>query len=170
MKKSTITFTLLFFMLNINYAQDLQNPKTSNFSLTGDVSSWVLIGGSTINLEAKIHRSESGMLAFYGRAGYTSGYLIPLFSDRTSFRGGLIALTLLTGPGNHHFEASLGTYILSESNTTPGTGIFFSGESKINTFVPLVNLGYRYQKPEGGFIFKVHAGVLGLGLGIGIAF
>ena len=36
--------------------------------------------------------------------------------------------------------------------------------------VPIFNVGYRYQKPDGGFIFRANAGIVSLGLSIGYAF
>ena len=35
---------------------------------------------------------------------------------------------------------------------------------------PLFNIGYRYQKPSGGFIFRLNAGIYSFGLSLGYAF
>jgi hypothetical protein len=36
--------------------------------------------------------------------------------------------------------------------------------------LPLIDVGYRYQKPDRGFIFKAKIGILGVGFGVGYAF
>ena len=48
----------------------------------------------------------------------------------------------------------------------------FSGKDNNDPFIlPLLDVGYRYQKPEGGLIFKVKAGILGIfSVGLGYAF
>ena len=35
---------------------------------------------------------------------------------------------------------------------------------------PIFNIGYRYQKPSGGFIFRANVGALSTGLSLGYAF
>ena len=47
----------------------------------------------------------------------------------------------------------------------------YPGEVFYYPFVfPIFNLGYRYQKPEGGFIFRANAGIISLGLSFGYVF
>jgi hypothetical protein len=36
--------------------------------------------------------------------------------------------------------------------------------------LPLIDVGYRYQKPDRGLIFKAKIGILGVGFGVGYAF
>lgn len=66
---------------------------------------------------------------------------------------------LLTGRRSHHFEFALGPeFWLDEDSYTP-------------VLLPFTELGYRYQRPEGGLSLRVRAGLTsGLGLGIGYAF
>ena len=49
----------------------------------------------------------------------------------------------------------------------PGAFIGKDGEAFI---FPIFNVGYRYQKPGGGFIFRANAGIISLGLSFGYAF
>jgi hypothetical protein len=37
-------------------------------------------------------------------------------------------------------------------------------------YLPILDLGYRYQKQDGGFLFKAKVGILGIGFGLGYAF
>jgi hypothetical protein len=71
---------------------------------------------------------------------------------------GLATITMLTGKRNSHFELNTGTFIVSDSDDT-NSGVY-----------PLLAMGYRYQKPSGGFVFKTKIGILGLGIGLGYAF
>ena len=74
--------------------------------------------------------------------------------------GGLGGLTLLTGKGDQHFELS-GGFVLGYDNDP---------EEKSQFALPMLDLGYRYQKPNGGFVFRVKVGILGVGVGVGYAF
>jgi len=104
-----------------------------------------------MNYERKVH--ESNTVSLYGRIGF--GYAGMILGDGGG--GVLGAATLLTGKGNSHMEFNLG---------------IFSGKDNNDPFIlPLLDVGYRYQKPEGGLIFKVKAGVLGIfSVGLGYAF
>jgi hypothetical protein len=66
---------------------------------------------------------------------------------------------LLTGRRSHHFELGLGPELwLDKDEYTP-------------VLVPFFEMGYRYQRPEGGLSLRVRAGLTsGLGLGLGYAF
>ena len=104
-----------------------------------------------MNYERKVH--ESGNISLYGRVGF--GYAGLSMGDGGG--GVLGAATMLTGKGNSHMEFNLG---------------IFSGKDNNDPFIlPLLDVGYRYQKPEGGLIFKVKAGILGIfSIGLGYAF
>ena len=78
-----------------------------------------------------------------------------IFKILNSYLG---ALTILVGESNNHFELNGGVFV--------GQGTTYDK----SFLLPFGNIGYRYQKPEGGFIFKAKLGVLGLGFGLGYAF
>ena len=92
-------------------------------------------------------------VSWYGRIG--AGFGADIAFDGGEGWGGLGAITMLTGKKNNHFELNAGAFITEE-------GIFFP--------VPILNFGYRYQKPEGGFIFRANAGIISLGISFGYAF
>ncbi len=62
------------------------------------------------------------------------------------------SLTILTGKGEHYFDSS--------------TGVFLRDDSVL----PFLDLGYRFQKLDGGIILRGKIGLLGLGLGIWYSF
>ncbi len=71
----------------------------------------------------------------------------------------LAAAYMLTGRKNHHFEAALGPeFWIDENEYGP-------------PLVPFAQVGYRFQKPAGGFLFRTHIGITsGLGVGVGYSF
>ena len=71
---------------------------------------------------------------------------------------------MLTGKKNNHFELNAGGFLGIDGEGFLG---IVDGEAFI---FPIFNVGYRYQKPEGGFIFRANAGIISLGLSIGYAF
>ena len=69
---------------------------------------------------------------------------------------------MITGKANHHFEFSAGAFFGYESATPNVHAELF--------VLPLLDLGYRYQKPGKGFMFRAKAGILSIGIGLGYAF
>lgn len=105
---------------------------------------------ASFNYERNIHSGEK--VHWYGRLG--AGFAGVVFGEGGP--GGLGAITMLTGKKNGHFELNAGAFI---------------GKNSGDSFIyPLLDVGYRYQKPEGGFIFRAKVGILGLGIGLGYAF
>jgi hypothetical protein len=132
-------------------AQITEDVKLSKVNLYADAGLHIAAQAS-INLEGQIYSGKK--TTWYGRAGVgTAGVIFG-----SSGPGGLAAITMLTGKGNNHFEMNGGAFI--------GKGTYYR-----DVFVfPLLDLGYRYQKPAGGFIFRAKAGFLGIGIGLGYAF
>ena len=93
----------------------------------------------------------------YGRLGFSFGTVrTELAGGRERKDGTLITIPLminfLSGENAHHLElgAGLTPFIYSEEN--PDNDIFdVSGSTVLFSSV----IGYRYQKPEGGFLFKL---------------
>lgn len=71
-----------------------------------------------------------------------------------------ISIGIVTGAKNNHFEinAGIAPYLNSKYVNYPGYNW------------PIANIGYRYQKPENGFIFRIFLGSEGLGVGFGYGF
>ena len=107
----------------------------------------------SINFETKLYRSESNLFQLNGRFGL--GYFYIDFFGVQQSAGALAGLNILLGRKSNHFETSLGVFAGSD------TGFF---QWLIAT------LGYKYQKPEGGFIFRLNIGTLLIGVGFGYAF
>ena len=106
-----------------------------------------------LNYERQIY--SGGKISWYSRLGGGYGLIIHDIFSTTEGWGGLGAITMLTGKYNNHFELNAGAFI--------GNGGY--------TFIyPIFNVGYRFQKPDGGFIFRANAGIVSLGLSFGYAF
>jgi hypothetical protein len=89
-------------------------------------------------------------LVCYNGLGYI-GFLIVSCSF-----GALGAVTLSTGKNNSNFKMNIGLF--SEKKVADAITL------------PFINVGYRYQKPDEGFIFKAKIGTLVVGFGVGYAF
>jgi hypothetical protein len=153
MKKLLLVITILTFALNLN-AQSNDTNELSKNSVYLDTG--LGYGGQvSINYERQIYSGEK--LTWFGRVGAGAAYKWRN-NNISSGPGGLAAITMLTGKRNNHFELNAGTFIVSNSDDN-NSGVY-----------PLLDAGYRYQKPNGGFVFKAKIGILGLGIGLGYAF
>ncbi len=150
MKKLLLVITILSVGFSAN-AQSLEKNKMSKNSIYFDTG---IIPGvhAFVNYERSIYQGKK--VSWYGRMGFGFGGILMASGGF----GGLGAVTMLTGKKNSHFELNAG---------------IFSGKDidDSNSFAyPLLDVGYRYQKPDGGFIFKAKLGILGVGIGLGYAF
>ena len=143
-------FLLLFisFPLSNNIYAQQELSKTNIYAEGG----FHFLGQASINIERKILNTEK--LTWYGRVGY--GVAGEAFGDEG--KGLIGAITMLTGKRNKHFEVN-GGFFVGKENYDDSTMIY-----------PILNVGYRYQKPSSSFIFKAKAGCLGIGIGIGYGF
>ena len=146
-------FICLFLGSQNIIAEPPTKPDRGIINLYVDAGTYLIIHSAFINLETQIASSRSEKLHLYLRGAYGTSHMLAFGSGKmVGGQTSIGALTLLTGEGNHHFEA--------------GGGVFHIDD----IIVPFIDLGYRFQKPEGGFIFRGKAGILGIGLGIGYAF
>jgi len=156
------------------------SPGMSNFNLNFEASTLIFVGSASINIEGRVFSSDSEKIHFYARASYGKvsqqinilGALLLCDVSTQSGSGGFLGITMLTGGENHHFEVNAGTFLGSFNNEEiPG---LFECEEIFDELwtspLPIVDLGYRYQKPGQGFIFRAKIGNLGLGIGFGVAF
>lgn len=135
-----------------------------------------LEGGSIVNFSSVSLNAERllfsigrGKLHLYGRAGYGIVNRTTILCDKKNSTGGMLAMTLLTGRNRNHFEFSGGAY-MGVFKTVEYTGPLTCDDSRGFQTIPLVDIGYRYQKPEGGFLFRAKLGTLGAGIALGFAF
>lgn len=136
-------------------------------------------GGLTFNLEHKIFDFRRHMVSV--RAGF--GQHKSLGNSQRQYKGVPVSVGVVRGKGNHHREVGAGiTYV--EGNQEE---VAFNWINKSVYFVSFV--GYRYQRPAGGFFFKcqitplvkikeysesvvyrAQVGRLGLSAGIGVGY
>ena len=145
---------LVLSILTIGFSTNAQSSEKNILSKNSIYFDTGLIPGihAFVNYERSIYQGEK--VSWFGRAGLGFGGLLMVGGGF----GGLGAVTMLTGKKNSHFELNAG---------------IFSGKDidDSNSFAfPLLDVGYRYQKPNGGFIFKAKLGILGVGIGLGYAF
>lgn len=158
MKKMTILSTLLlitklvFAQMSIDTLHNLNSEYVSKHQVYLEGSLFI----QSINFETKLSKSNLNSNSFQlnGRLGL--GYFRIDFFGVTETIGGIGALTFLFGKNNNHFEGTLGAFVGSDNGNLFGW--------------PIALVGYRYQKPTGGFIFRANIGTLGLGIGLGHAF
>ena len=145
---------LVLSILTIGFSANAQLSEKNILSKNSIYFDTGLIPGihAFVNYERSIYQGER--VSWFGRAGFGIGGML---LSEGGF-GGLGAVTMLTGKKNSHFELNAG---------------IFSGKDigNSNSFaLPLLDVGYRYQKPDGGFVFKAKLGILGVGIGLGYAF
>ena len=158
LKNISLIITLSLCFQKISEAQSVEQNELSknnfyfNAGSTLDTRNYYPIGIALVNYERRIHSGAN--VTWYGRAGFGLGAEVA----GTGGIAGLGALTMLTGNGNSHFEINAGAFVVQGNpNFDPWI------------WLPLFDVGYRYQKPGGGFILKVYAGN-SIGIGIGHAF
>jgi hypothetical protein len=98
----------------------------------------------------------------HGIVGFTTGFTI--FPG--AGYGPHLALNLMAGKKNHHLETKFGGVLLFDRVLWT-----YPDEYKwVSQPIPVITLGYRYQKPEGGWIFRFAVSTGGIGAGLGYAF
>lgn len=165
-------YLCLIFLLSTNSisAQTDSIPGMSKLTLQFEAATFVLISSLSINVESKIYSSESEKIHFYGRAGVEYVDIMGLIlCDGQKSLGGNIGIAMLTGRGDHHFELYGGAFLGSFKNKKNGS-ILGACSSLGFQVLPLIDLGYRFQKPESGIFFRAKVGLLGVGIGLGHAF
>jgi len=101
-----------------------------------------------------------------GHVGFTTG-LTTTFCEGAKYEqlGGHFALTLMTGMSNNHFETKLGIvynpFILYNKSDYADWAF---------KYIPVVSLGYRYQKPGGRMFYRIALSTGGIGAGTGFLF
>ena len=151
---SILKLIVLTFLLSSNIlAEPPTKSERSKINLYIDAGTFVIINSVFINLEVHIASSQSEKMHLYVRGAYGSAHMLYFGTGKMGEEGAsIMALTLLTGEANHHFDTSAGICQI---------------DGMVN---PFIDLGYRFQKPEGGLVFRGKVGILGVGLGLGLAF
>ena len=160
MKHTFIILLLLVLSSNILKSQNPVQTEISKNTLYYEFGTNLIVSSTSLNYERLVHRSKSDKLLLYGRTGFGGA---AVYWGSAGW-GGLAALTMLTGNKNAHFEASAGLFSgWQKPALAPGSvGNLF--------YVPILDLGFRYQKPGKGFLFRAKAGTFGIGIGAGYSF
>jgi hypothetical protein len=142
-----IIFTSFFALFTISlFSQELVKDtvrhKINESALYGGLGITPLYGSITVNYEIML--VERPNLVFKKR-GLRIGTGIYQYSDDGSLNI-IINYTCLTGAENNHFELGLGVAYM-HFLTTSGRYV-----------APAPNIGYRFQKPDGKFIFRTGVG------------
>ena len=160
--KSPLLFMLLLF-LNLNGFS--QNENVSKIQLKKNVVyATAGIGGISVlncNYERMLNQPKENKFFTSYILKFGSGIWEEFFGDKgINYSTGL---TTLTGHKNAHLELHLGFTILSEEAFSPINYFSYKKSS------PTVNVGFRYQKPNGKFILRTgisHPDYLYLSFGV----
>lgn len=156
-----LSFPILFILLSCSFvpanAQDNPENEILNNAIYVDFGLGPLLA-ATVNYERVLKINESSSLQLRGRTGFLWG---GVFYTESDFLGVPINVTALWGKGKGHFELTggLALGVWRDHGNPKNPGVF-----------PLVDVGYRYESPRSGFIFRVKIGTGGLGIGLGIGF
>jgi hypothetical protein len=176
MKKYPVFAFLLFFSGMAAYPQshEINSTQMAKNQIYLTAGWLVLYGNADISYERNIRYKEDGLLKFihwnftYGRFAYweSAG---PLYKT---------GLTGLTGKTNNHLEFQVGAvalfdrvgYEIGVSNANfPKPGSYPEPSVlEYTKLYPTAVIGYRYQKPTGGLVFRTGFGfheMIYLGLG-----
>jgi hypothetical protein len=162
-------FSVLILLGIHNYlsAQNTDVNKVIQYAIHADAGFAYLVA-TNLNLEKAFSSYSSGSFKIAGRVGLGYIYIPDIFCDGSSGTFASMGLSYFVGPGNHHLELSGGGQIKITGDDNNQGGIF-SCDSDLNSFVPLAEIGYRYQKPNGGFLLRIHIGTSGVAIGLGTA-
>lgn len=162
MKKFLFLLCLLMMPVGM-LAQQNNNENTSAANvLYGGLSFGGLIGGISVNYERKVADFTMGSINLRGGLGRVSGW---------DLRGNSVGVNwvYLFGRRKHHIELNMGVLGIQDRYNDPElnpTERFFAQWD----FFPLLNAGYRLQKPEGGFMLRTGGGMEMFYLGVGYSF
>lgn len=150
-KPILVIFGALFFFISIeSKAQSKAEIFTSKnivyLDLGGNAGQYAFTYGRVFHQKGKLKLSASAGFSMWYQGSISNTRWLPAIP---------VELTAYYGKSNHHLE--LGTGVTSYL----GNSIEFDQETFENVdkvvfgaFIP-VRIGYRYQKPEGGFFFRV---------------
>ncbi|REG94539.1 hypothetical protein [Algoriphagus antarcticus] len=145
---------VLIFAIAISFGARAQT-ETETFTAKNAV--YLEVGGSSgryaVNYSKIFH--QKGKLKLNASAGF-SMWRNEKLDSKTSWLPVIpLEVTALYGKSNHHLEMGFGfTSFLSTSLKLVSETFEFRDKVVFGAFIPL-RVGYRYQKPEGGFFFRV---------------
>jgi hypothetical protein len=151
--KSSLLLVLVF-ALSISICARAQT-KAETFTAKNAV--YFELGGSSGRYAVNYSRIfyQKGKLKLNASAGFSMWRNGKLDSKASWLPVIPLEVTALYGKSNHHLEMGFGftSYLATSLKSVPGT-FEFRDKVGLSAFIPL-RVGYRYQKPEGGFFFRV---------------
>lgn len=160
LSKKCILFALMgFLMIAQNKLSAQSEPETDAdiFTAKNSVHAELLgnSGGYALNYGRILH--QKNRIKLWGSAGFSlrrrgssepifSAHWIPYFPAE---------ITVFLGKSKHNLELGAGFYTLRNRSYTVDESLpnFIREEIHWDQFI-LARIGYRYQKPEGGFFFR----------------
>ena len=162
MKKNILS--LLFILIFVGYsakasAQDSLKTQLKNTIYASGTLGWWFVASASY--ERRLFSTDNKFYAnYYLRASYGGGNS---WNTKSSIEGpyGSLSLQGVFGPKKSHLELGLGFAALYDID---GYGIEVRSANLSNSsepsrsdftiWAPAISVGYRYQKPTGGFIFR----------------
>jgi hypothetical protein len=161
MKNLYLLLLALLVLSTTVKSQENESAELSKNSVNFEFGTNFIVSSVSLNFEKYFASTKSGNTNFYGRAGLGGA---AVYWGHVGW-GGLAGVTMITNAkGIAHFEGNAGIFLGHEkappASEDPGT-LFV---------VPILDIGFRYQKPGDSFIFRAKVGTFGIGIGLGYAF
>lgn len=135
-----------------------------SFYVSGNASFYAM---ATLNFEAplgsKILRISNRQMTVNSYARIIAGVAKEVINEDGGPGLGA-ALSLTSGKGNNHVELSTGIMPSIDLYTLNNHNRYYVVP------VPIIDLGYRYQKPTGGFLYRGYITFFGVGMSFGYTF
>ncbi len=128
-------------------------------TISFNVANAVVIGSFSLNYDRNLFilpKSQVLIKSVVGK-GYDYDEAIMLYG---------IGLGHVLGTGKHHFEYDLGINVMQDLEDPAYNSEYYSS---VDTAL-MINIGYRYQRPQGGLMGRIGIGKTGAYLGLGISF
>ena len=146
---------------NEGISQAIDTPRAKNVILVNGATAY-FIGMYSFDYERNIFNKEKFDALI--RVGYGGWYYIEtgVFTSGIEGKSIITSVNGLIGENSHKFEFNIGIrYVFLEDWEI----------QKVNQYHSIINIGYRYQNPEGkGLIFRAYVGETGIGIAVGKAF
>lgn len=141
-------------------SQDTMIVGMTKNSIHVECATLFYIGMYSVNYERTIFQTT--ILKVNANAGIGGWYWTTISQSYKGNYSFPFSLNFLLGSGNNYFETDLGARY---------TAVRKGSAINKPPFFPIINLGYRYQRPDGKrLIFRSFIGMTGIGIGIGKAF
>ena len=149
---------ILIVSFNVS-AQNEPVVKKSKNTIQLDCATLIYVGMWSVNYERTILQSTHYNIII--NAGFGGWYLTTISKWYSGYSFPL-SFNNIIGSGNNHFEVDLGLRYTNLSDRV---------DNDRYSYFPVLNIGYRYQRPDGkGLLFRSFIGLTGIGIGLGKAF